>query len=83
MFCIPNSYDTILGIHMPRGASYDPASGYKSRLPAPRKISTNVFQSKGNGTQDTKHTHMLMQFGQILDHELTATTKTGKLLWAR
>ena len=69
----------ILGIHAPRGATYDPQSGYKSRLPNPRKISTQVFQSKGNGTEDNKHTHMLMQFGQLIDHEITSTTLSGIL----
>ena len=68
----------VLGIHAPRGAIYDPATGYRSRLPSPRKISTGVFQSQGNGTEDIKHTHMLMQFGQMIDHELTSTTKSGK-----
>ena len=69
----------ILGIHAPRGATYDPQTGYKSRLPNPRKISTQVFQSKGNGTEDKKHTHMLMQFGQLIDHEITSTTLSGIL----
>ena len=63
---------------MPRGASFDSASGYKSRLPPPRRISTTVFQSKEKGEQDTKHTHMLMQFGQFIDHEITSSVKTGK-----
>ena len=73
-----NSEITIfVGIHLPRGAIYDHTVGYKSRLPSPRKISTLVFQNKGNGTEDAKHTHMLMQFGQMIDHELTSTTKIG------
>ena len=67
----------LLGVHTPRGASYDSKTGYKSRLPSPRKISTNVFQSQGNGTEDKKHTHMLMRFGQMIDHEITSTTLSG------
>ena len=72
-----NEISIFVGIHLPRGAIYDDAVGYKSRLPSPRKISTLVFQNKGNGTEDVKHTHMLMQFGQMIDHELTSTTKIG------
>ena len=70
----------LLGISTPRGSTYDPKSGYRSRLPNPRKISTVVFQSQGNGTEDNRHTHMLMQFGQLIDHELTSTFKSGKVI---
>ena len=73
----------MVGIHAPRGASYDQQYGYKSRLPSPRKISTQVFQSKGNGTEDKKHTHMLMQFGQMIDHEITSTTLSGKITFVK
>ena len=78
VYCIHYYFYELLGISTPRGATYDVNSGYRSRLPNPRKISTVVFQSQGNGTEDNRHTHMLMQFGQLIDHELTSTFKSGK-----
>ncbi len=61
---------------MPRGATYDPSSGYKSRLPGPRQLSTTVFKS--TNISDPRHSHMLMQFGQFLDHDITSTPNSGK-----
>ena len=48
------------------------------RLPSPRKVSQTIFQSKNES--DEERTHMLMQFGQFLAHDMTRTTKEGKYI---
>ena len=65
----------VAGKWLPRGSDFHPNEGYRSRLPSPRLISASIFV--GNNVSDDLHTHMLMQFGQFLDHDLTATSKDG------
>jgi len=47
-----------------------------SRLPNPRYISQKNHPDSDN--PDSRFTHMVMQFGQFLDHDLTLTPKDGK-----
>lgn len=61
------------GVYAPRGAKFDEKLGYLSRLPSPRAISKTLFKSKNETSGD--HTHMLMMFGQFIDHDLTRATK--------
>ena len=65
----------ISGFFWPRGARYSPAYGFMSRLPSARKISSTVF-TKTNAS-DNDQTHMFMQYGQFLDHDMTRGTKDG------
>ena len=58
---------------MPRGAKYVKGSGYQSRLPSARKVSSEILQSKN--VSDPTHTHALMQFGQLLDHDMSWSGK--------
>ena len=64
--------NSILGHHDPRGAVYTD-SGYISRLPSPRVVSSNMML--GSNTSDSIHSHALMEFGQFLDHDITANSK--------
>ena len=63
-----------LGRHDPRGTVYTD-EGYVSRLPSPRVISSNLML--GGNASDSIHSHALMQFGQFLDHDLSANSKGG------
>ena len=65
-----------IGRRDPRGAVYTDDEGYISRLPSPRVVSTNIMM--GSNTSDALHSHMFMQFGQFLDHDLSANSKGGK-----
>lgn len=58
------------GFNLPRGATEGPRNGY--RLPLPRLVSTTVIGTE-TVTADDRYTHMLMQWGQFLDHDLDAT----------
>ncbi|KAG7249470.1 hypothetical protein CRUP_030323, partial [Coryphaenoides rupestris] len=58
------------GFNLPRGASERPQNGY--RLPLPRLVSTAMIGTE-TVTPDDRYTHMLMQWGQFLDHDLDAT----------
>lgn len=67
---------SIKGHREPRGARYSDTEGYLSRLPSPRVVSTNIMM--GTNASDAVHSHMLMQFGQFLDHDLSSNSKGGK-----
>ena len=59
------------GRQEPRGGRLD------RRLPNPRAMSKKNHPDENK--PDTRYTHMVMQFGQFLDHDLTLTPKDGKL----
>ena len=47
-------------------------------LPNPREISNALHSTSGPGPLTTKaFTHMAMQFGQFLDHDITLTPQLG------
>uniref|UniRef100_H2S2E8 Peroxidasin n=1 Tax=Takifugu rubripes TaxID=31033 RepID=H2S2E8_TAKRU len=58
------------GFNLPRGATEGLHNGY--RLPLPRLVSTTMIGTE-TITPDDRYTHMLMQWGQFLDHDLDAT----------
>ena len=66
---LPNAYED--GVGVPRGG-HNP-----STLPSGRFISQKNHPD--NDVPDTRFTHMVMQFGQFLDHDLTLTHKEGKM----
>ena len=70
---VPPAYED--GIKDPRGAVFTD-SGYLTRLPSPRVVSTNLML--GSNATDAAHSHLLMQFGQFVDHDLSANSKGGK-----
>ncbi|XP_023338409.1 chorion peroxidase isoform X2 [Eurytemora carolleeae] len=56
----------------------EPRGGYNSRtLPNPRYLSQRNHPDNDN--PDTRFTHMVMQFGQFLDHDITVTPKDETL----
>lgn len=59
---LPPAYENGLGL--PRG--------WSGALPSARLISSRLL-SAGEVDKSTTHTHMLMQFGQLLDHDLVLT----------
>jgi len=68
------------GDWLPRGASeWSETTGYVSEtLPSPRKISDVVFQQGNESlTESTTNTHMLMQWGQFIDHDMVSTSKSS------
>lgn len=71
--CILNgSLQSLLqdGRQEPRGGRLD------RRLPNPRAMSKKNHPDENK--PDTRYTHMVMQFGQFLDHDLTLTPKDGR-----
>ena len=58
------------GVSVPRGGRTP------SRLPNPRFVSQKNHPD--SDLPDPRFTHMVMQFGQFLDHDLTLTPKDGK-----
>ncbi|XP_053565707.1 peroxidasin homolog isoform X2 [Bombina bombina] len=59
------------GFNLPRGINTDrPYNGFP--LPLPRLVSTNLIGTH-TVTPDEQYTHMLMQWGQFLDHDLDST----------
>ncbi|XP_036622985.1 peroxidasin-like protein [Trichosurus vulpecula] len=59
------------GFNLPRGVSPNPFSN-KYPLPLPRIVSTEMVGT-ATITPDDRYTHMLMQWGQFLDHDLDQT----------
>ena len=68
----------VLGLMIPRGASYDFDLGYVTHLPKPRLVSS-VFHSRRN-ISDPNHSHQMMQFSQFMDHDIIGLPKPGKFL---
>ena len=60
------------GVSVPRGGRTP------SRLPNPRHVSQKNHPD--SDIPDPRFTHMVMQFGQFLDHDLTLTPKDGQYL---
>ncbi|KAJ7988928.1 hypothetical protein DPEC_G00314270 [Dallia pectoralis] len=58
------------GFNLPRGASGRQRNGHA--LPLPRLVSTTMIGTE-TITPDDRYTHMLMQWGQFLDHDLDST----------
>uniref|UniRef100_A0A4W5MMV8 Peroxidasin n=1 Tax=Hucho hucho TaxID=62062 RepID=A0A4W5MMV8_9TELE len=58
------------GFNLPRGASGRQQNGHA--LPLPRLVSTTMIGTE-TVTPDDRYTHMLMQWGQFLDHDLDST----------
>ena len=71
------------GIAMRRLASPSYADGVTTprnspTLPNPREISNTLHSTSGPGPLTNKgFTHMAMQFGQFLDHDITLTPQIG------
>ncbi|XP_030887534.1 peroxidasin-like protein [Leptonychotes weddellii] len=59
------------GFNLPRGVSRPALSG-RYPLPPPRLVSTELAAT-ATVTPDHRYTHMLMQWGQFLDHDLDHT----------
>ncbi|XP_073436974.1 peroxidasin homolog [Dendrobates tinctorius] len=59
------------GFNLPRGLGASEESGVLP-LPLPRLVSTTMIGSE-TITPDSQYTHMLMQWGQFLDHDMDQT----------
>ncbi|XP_069810187.1 peroxidasin homolog isoform X1 [Dendropsophus ebraccatus] len=59
------------GFNLPRGLGASEESGALP-LPLPRLVSTTMIGSE-TVTPDSQYTHMLMQWGQFLDHDMDQT----------
>ncbi|KAG7465745.1 hypothetical protein MATL_G00156750 [Megalops atlanticus] len=58
------------GFNLPRGVTERLHNGFP--LPLPRLVSTTMIGTE-TVTPDDRYTHMLMQWGQFLDHDLDST----------
>merc|ERR1719334_1182757 len=67
------------GIFLPRGVHSQPRpdTGYESSLPSPRVITDSIMQQGDENTTESDHnTHMVMQWGQFVDHDILGTSKS-------
>merc|ERR1719369_2240993 len=67
---------------LPRGVSeHTKDNGYISTLPSPRDVSVKVFadleKSQRKMTESKTLSHMAMQWGQFLDHDIVETAKSA------
>ena len=71
---LPAAYGDIF---LPRGVTkYSTANGYESSLPSPRKITDSIMgEGEQNETESKMNTHMVMQWGQFIDHDIIKTSK--------
>ena len=67
---LPAQYDD--GLMQPIGFDKEKRPNGRA-LPSARLVSTKVLTT-GTVTPDTRHSHMLMQWGQFLDHDLSMDT---------
>ncbi|XP_067656694.1 myeloperoxidase-like [Haliotis asinina] len=65
---LPSAYDD--GISSPREKAF---KGWNAKLPSARLVSTTVHTPSTNADRHAYYTHMLMQWGQFLDHDITST----------
>jgi len=68
------------GVFLPRGVSppHNHNHGYLSSLPSPRVISDTIMgEGDQNETESKTNTHMLMQWGQFIDHDIISTSKSA------
>ena len=73
----PHSYNIfILNKKCSKDSLFDFYSRHPSSLPNPRWISQRNHPD--SDIPDYRFTHMVMQFGQFLDHDITLTPKDGK-----
>merc|ERR1719430_2422976 len=66
------------GVFLPRGVTLPPSpeQGYQSSLPSPRVISDTIMsEGDQNDTESKTNTHMVMQWGQFIDHDIISTSK--------
>jgi len=68
------------GIFLPRGVSlpFSREQGYQSSLPSPRVIVDTIMrEGEQNDTESVTNTHMVMQWGQFIDHDIISTSKAA------